>query len=792
LLLQTLLKHLTSVIDSSVIKFEFLAQKNETADSKRFSDLYISSINDTLTFASVDKFPVDVIAAADVPTYDPDEPNSGYFTLIEYAQDKNLIPNDFRSDVVEYMKNDIINRYEDDGDQNNYYRELAGLPNTDDEDYISIPQELCERYDIDPTSYLHELDSVTIKALSSAGFVDEMIKMHPDKKYLNYLGEKAIPTQKARAANNFSLLYVAGDDVPTQFYDLFTKTYERSREYVCTVLYNRSMAKAYEYYDNFMGLCIMFMTIQRIVTLSFREGISRDLYDWEFIRNLYDAYNIPFIESLPMETHMTLIKNFNNLLRHKSTDKVLFDLCSLLGYSNVELEKYYLVRDQKLDANNNPVIVYDADGNIDYSQTYELYFKTVPLDEKNVTLALQDKSSTKTYEEVTEADPFWWDSGDLKDSILKDDFNYYESKYISLKLMYNMSDILFELTYAMRLILDQKDKIDKYSISLNLPKINMRRTFSLFDIAVFILAGISKMNSLEGRIYNKASEISHIYGFRFNAYESDLVDGLMYQLTGGAEGAITGTDAQPYASGAWAADTVWQERDFAARRQYPDSISDTVGDKSVNTSWNRISTADEFNELFGEIKNFEDKLVTAMWETDDINQYNAYRAIYDIYMTKSSVDTMFTKSDGSIATTYLDYLSDADPELYKVINDTDKDNLYDVMNHAINRIEDELNNIENLNLLIDDGDTAYASLISLINFFKSYTVDIHSFNVWYLFDSKYYNALRLFMKISDVQSEMLTKDFLNQLYGDCVNPSIIYPIHDKISMKENIKFNWEA
>lgn len=792
MLLQTLLKHLTSVIDSSVIKFEYLAYKHETVDSKKLSDLYVSASKGTLMFESVDKFPADVIASANVPTYDPDHPNSGYFTLLEYAYDKSLIPKEYRADVVRHMSENIITAYETDGDQNNYYRELAGLPNVDDTEYIEIPAELREQYDIDPSLYLHELDAQTIKSLGSSGFIDEMIAKYPDKRYIKYLGDKAIPTQKARTANNFSLLYVSGDDVPTQFYDLFTKTYERSREYVCTVLYNRSMSKAYEHYDNFMGLCIMFMTIQRIVTLSFREGISRDLYDWDFIRNLYEAYNIPFIESLPMETHMTLIKNFNHLLRHKSTDKVLFDLCSLLGYSNVELEKYYLVRDHKLDANNNPVIVYDADGNVDYTQTYDLYFKSVPLDEKNVTLALQDKSSTKTYEEVTEADPFWWDSGDLKDTILKDDFNYYESKYISLKLLYNMSDILFELTYSMRLILDQKDKIDKYNIDLTLPKINMRRTFSLFDIAVFILAGLCKMNSLDGKVYNKASEISHIYGFRFNAYESDLVDGMLYQLSGGVEGAPTGTEKQPYASGAWFADTVWKERDYPARRQYPDSISDTVGDKPVNTSWNRITSADEFNDLFSEIKNFEDKLTTAMWETDDINQYNAYRAIYDIYMTKASVDTMFEKSDGSIAITYLDYLSDAEPELYKVINDTDKDNLYDVMNHAINRIEEALDDVENLNLLVDDGDTAYASLISLINFFKSYTVDIHSFNVWYLFDSKYYNSLRVFTKISEVQSEMLTKEWLNYLYGDCMSISTKYPIHENLSMKDTIKITREA
>lgn len=801
MLLQTLLKHLTTVIDSAVVKYDKTAQENETLQSRRIADYYEAAVTKTSEFYSYDRFSQDAIINAGVPVYDIANYEQGQYTAMTYVADKERIPVQYRDRVVEEQRKIIISNYEENGDYNNYYRQLSGLPGIGDTDFISLPPDVYERYNIDPSLYIHQIDIETLRTLSHAGIIDSIIAEYPDKEYLKHLGDKKIPSLKARRANNFSLLYINGDDVPTSFYDMFNRIYEQNREYVCTVLYNNSMSKAYDLYDNFMAMCIMFMTMQRMVSLSFRQGISRDLYDWEFIQNLYASYNIPFIDTLPIDTHMTLIKNFNHLLQHKSTDKVLFDLCSLLGYSNIELEKYYLVRTHKTDDNGNPIFVYDENGNPNYREMYDLYFKTVPLDAKNVALALQDNTATKSYEEVTENDPYWWDSGDLKDTILEDDFNYYETKYITLNTIYNMSDIMFELTYSMRSILDQKENIDKYSVSILLPKINMDRPFSLFDIAVFIIAGLCKMNGLKGTILNSASKISHIYGYRNNAYDADMTDALLYELTNGAEGAITGTEENPYVSGASSAAADWLNRSFETTHEFEDdeniTYKDTttqdhiVNDGNLSNEWVGIENANEFNYLFSEIKRFENNLVTAMWNATDINQYNAYRAIYDIYMTKKAVDTMFTKSDGSIASTYLEYLEDSEVDLFSIINETEPEDLYDILNHAVGRLQEEMDSLENLNMLTDDGNTAYDALMSLINFFKSYTVDIHNFNIWYVFDSKYYNSLRFFHKLGLIKSEMLTRDSMNYLYSDCIHSDVSSPIHDSLHLRDTITRKWE-
>lgn len=777
-----MLKNLTTIVDSAVIKYTRLAQENETVQSRRFYDIYISSAEGTSTFNTYEGFYTSAITNAGVPVASVSEANilTGPYTAMMMRANKHRIPMAYRQRVVEEQRKMTIDEYERVGDLNNYYRMLSGLPNVGEpaSEYITlyevdgIDYNIYEKYNIPDGEYVHMLTDDKIKILNRVGIIDILIKMYPDKKYLKYIGPNKIKSSAARRANNFALLSVSVSDIPSSFVDKFAKIYEQNREYVNTVLYNKSMADTHELYDNFMALCVMFMTIQRIVSLAFKDGIERDLYDWEFIRRLYESYNIPFIDTLSIDTHMTLVKNFNYLLRYKSTDKVLFDICSLLGYSNIQIDKYYLVKDQRFDADGNPIIVKDENGNIVGSETYDLYFKSVDLKEKNVTLALQDTSTRISYEEVTENDPLWWDSGDLKNTILEEQFNYYESKYITLNMMYNMSDIMFDTTYSLGLMLDQKENIDAFGIGIPLSRVSTEREFSLFDVVVFVMAGLSKMNGFAGNIPTTGSAIASIYGYNRSDF-NDLSD--------------------PQAQ---AAIQAWYNRNFKGKYKYDDSaiqFDDIINggiteyDEYVSSIWyDDIVDAESFNDLFTNVKNLKENLENAMWETDDINMYTAYRALYDIYMTKEYTNKAFTKSDGTIATTYLDYLSDADQDLYNVISSTDGGDMYDILSHAIGRLQEEIESMDNLNMLLDDSETAYKAITSLINFFKSYTVDIHTFNIWYVFDSKYYNAIRLFGKFGTIESNMLGKTEMNTIYSDCVTGHSIIPFDGKIMMPDKL------
>jgi hypothetical protein len=750
------------MVTDSVVKYNSKAQENETAQSIRIADYYLSAIDNNISFFAFSVFSVEAIVNAfdkipqklkdtekvylsDNGLNFMDNPDgSKRITPQTLASNKLLIPESYRQYVVDSQIEIIIRQYEAIGDSNNYYRMLNGLPNyTTDiigEDYVKLPDDVYIRYNIDPNLYIHQLSSEDLRVITTKGILDEIISNNPDKPYLKFLGNKKISPVKARRANNFSLLYVPSDDIPTSFYEMFNRIYEQNREYVCTVLYNKQMSDSYKMYDNFMGMCVMFMTIQRVVALSFRQGINRDLYDWDFIQKLYSAYNIPFNESINIDTHITMVKNFNHLLRYKASDKVFFDLMSLLGYTNVEFEKYYLVKNHRKDAKGNPL--FDDNGN----PIYELYFKSVGLNEDNVALAIQDKSNTKSYDEVIESDPLWWDSDKLRDDIMKDEFNYVESKYISINMMYNMSEILFNITYAIQLIFSKKEDISNYDIALSFPKLNQNKRINLFDIAVFIVAGICKIRGFAGNTMATPNEIYSIYAYDNDSVNNISVDNALYQLVHGSS--------------------------------------------SPATNWS-ISSAEDFDSLFNSVKDLDVKLVDAMWNTDNIDDYLAYRSLYETAMTKQAVNTMFTKKDGTIADTYLDYLRDTDINLYTIIEESDSEELYDIMNHAVGRLQEQMDSIRDMEMLLDSSGVAYEAIISLIDFFKSYTIDIHSFNVWYLFDSKAYNTIRTFHAINNIDSKLYADTDLNFLYGDNMHANTTIWKNHTIEQKHKIKIVWD-
>jgi hypothetical protein len=331
---------------------------------------------------------------------------------------------------------------------------LSGLPNIETEEryFIKLTVDEQKRAGIMNDSYIHQMSDDEIYKIEECGLLAEIIEKHPDYKYLNYLSYHGIDIVTARITNNFGILKLTNTDIPDYFYNKFLQTYEECRQYFMTVIYIQNFSNSYKLYDNFIGLCIMFMTIQRIVSNTFKYGIEREFYDWSFIQNLYKMYNVPFVNNLPIDYHITILKNLNNLLTYKSTDKVLYDISSLLGYDRIKIFKYYLIKKHVLDENEKPKFfykqkidddgfpVFDDDGNPvlteDLERMYDVYFQKVDIKEQNLALALQDEVYKLKYDEVILDDPYWYDDKELQKMKYNEAYNYVETKYISLNLMY--------------------------------------------------------------------------------------------------------------------------------------------------------------------------------------------------------------------------------------------------------------------------------------------------------------------------------------------------------------------
>lgn len=704
MLLESIFKDLRNIIKSITIKYESKAKQFETLETIKAWDTYYLAVNKYDKFETYPSFTIDVILDSGI--------TSDYKLAQSYAQDKYLIPDNYRYNVLEAQRRYIISNFEE---KNNYYRMLIGLPDVEDTNFIYVDESLAKELGIDPSKPIHELKDEEILLLDKRGYINQLKALYPDKKYLNYLGINKIDLMTAREAKNFSILSIT-KELSEDFYQEFMNTYAMCREYYMSVIYNKDYGSRFDLYDNFIAMMIMVMTIQRIIVNTFKYGINRDFYDLNSIQLLFNAYNVPFIEKLPLEYQRAIARNLNNLLRYKSTDKVLYDICSILGFERANIFRYYLIKEHKLDENEKPIFIYkeetDENGNTilveDKEKMYSLYFQTVELRERNVALALSNSNNRIDYNQVVLDDVFWWEEDEeLKKVIYESEFNYVETKFLGLNVMYKMTEMLFEVIYVFRMILDKKEEVK--DITIELPKIfSNNKKISLFDTVVLLCALVAKKNNMVGNIIHTPSKTLSVLGFNFRA-------------------------------------------DFEAIREeirnnpHLDSkILDYIMDMN-------IMNAKDINNLFKNIRELNDFLVERMARTQNLEQYRAYKKLYDTLMITDHMESLFRKSDGEVAETFLEYLDDHDPLIAEFVRNVDIDQISEYVEHIITRFNALITELKYLYIIYDSNNVILNAIVTLIRFFKSYTVDLAPLNVLYLMDSRYYNMIKMLHDVKNME-----------------------------------------
>ena len=746
MILQTLITNVRSIVNSATIKFKRDATKYETVESKKAADLYMGAINKTDTLDTYQTlYPEAILLAGYKDYYSTYEiiGTPGYELVAKLRQ---FINPEHTENILEAQRKIIIRDYDE---LNEYYRILIGKPpiGTDNADYVYLTEDQETLYNVAHGTPLHLIDDDILYQLDSDGVLATIISENSTKKYLNYIGYRRVDLSVARSSNNFAILKLT-KDIPDAFYQSFISLYEQCREYFSTTIYNSLFSSRYEYYDNFIGLCIMVMTIQRLVAESFKLGIQRNFYDWSFIEAMYNMYNIPLVENLNIDYHISILKNMNNLLRYKSTDKVLFDVCSLLGYERMNIFKYYLVKEHKTDDHGEPLFYYKKEYNSDGTYTlvedkekmYELYFQSVNIKERNVALALSDSNNMKSYSEVTGNDPYWWEESELKESIYNEEFNYMETKYLSLNIMYKMTKMLFEITYIFRLMIDRKD--DLANITIPLPKLYQDKEFKIYDMIIAMICLLCKKCGFNDYTIITASKTAHVYGFNFNSSDINAIKSIIQQSR--------------------------------------------VIDKSIISYFENleIETTDDVNVLFERIREYNDVIIDKMANSTTLDEYNTYRKIFDISIMTKVQEDMFTIEDDDgnsiIATSYLQYLEYNDSILADIIKNTVTDTISSVMEHMTAQLGDTLDNLKYLHLLNDGDSPLFRSITQLIYFFKSYTTDLAALNVLYVFDSKVYNMVKFIEDFRIIYSSMRLEDKLTVL------DKLI--LHGKIRSSDEIAF----
>ena len=456
----------------------------------------------------------------------------------------------------------VIRNYEE---ENDYYRKLNGEPPLHPTGYataeeccipvsdVGFSQEIILDFGIENslnTLYLHQLSPSQLSFAEALGYLDRIKEMHSGDSnfdYLKYMTTKKIYPFVSRMADKFDLLYLPKATL-SALSDDFAAVYSRSRAFMIERYYTEAYRNKYEFYEGFVGLAILFMTIQQLNVMYLDTDITREFYDLDSIKIVYQAYSVPFYEDIPVNYHAKIVKLINRLLAYKGSNHIIFDLAALFDYDKLVIYQYYLMKTQNLNPDGTPHFeytdVYDEDGNyleseLNYEGTYNINFVKRAIGQESPYEAVNNDANYLDYEGVILDDHYWLDDADLREKMYKSEYNFIETKYIGLQTQISMAKYFYETVYYMRMIMDNKDIFSQ--IMINNSKLGT--SVSLFTTVIYLHAlickklgwtqtfdthaapgcnynGGTRCTTCYGNIPTEPTKIAKIFGYNF---KSDLV-----------------------------------------------------------------------------------------------------------------------------------------------------------------------------------------------------------------------------------------------------------------------------
>lgn len=690
------LSEMMNIASSIVWKNPSKALENEPSNIYIEVDMYKAAYEGILDFFSIYQFDYDVLIKCGLS-----------HELAERCVDNKYdIPEAKRDLCVKQQQQYIIDSYIE---QNDYYRMLCGLPDMVDTQFIYAPEES----GIDSKTPVHLLPLSDRFSLEENGWIDKLMEKYPDKKYLKYMAKKRIDPYIARTSPRFAILYFESSSYSNLTAD-FKDTYYQCRDYADRVFYDRAFKRDNDYFDEFIALSILFMTLQLMLSKYLDADITREFYDVESIRLLYESYGVPFYKEIPLDYHLKIVKNINRLISNKGNTLVFYDLFDIFNYANMDLYEYYLLKRHKFDEDGNPIFVYKEDGTLDEEACFEIAFVKVLVD-GDIDLEITDANSKVMYEELTTDDPYWVNDDELISDLYREEYNYIETKYMGVELMFDMYEILFESCYFMRMIQDKRFS------TINVPYYynNVQRNVSIFSLVIFACALICKRSGYTGNIPNDPAGIARVLGFNFKDNLTTIIE------------------------------------DAKTNKYLKDDTTLTSFLLDMN-----INSLDDVNKVFRNIKAFHDYINDRLVETHDKETFEAYYKLKKLLLTTEHINEIYQKSDGSMATSFADLLSDVEPYLYQrymeVEDSTTIATEIQYVLAALSSLSEDLKHLE----FIDSAnlETVISYLMKMLEFFKSAKVDLKDFAVIYTFKSPTFNMLKLIGDIFRIYEEWGGRD----------------------------------
>ena len=803
---------------NSVIKDEERALNCETKETSINGNIYIACKEGRAKWYMF-SYTKDILIDAAIPEY----------LLDQCVKDPMAIPESKREELCNIMVEDFLEKYEE---KNDYYRQLAGLPNYGDPGIPIQDEWIPYGLSKGKAKYLHELDADCLMMMENLGTLESIISMYIDERdpskyrYLDHMGVYAIDPYDARKAEKFQILYLPSIDheqLSTRYRILF----ERNRVYFLRRVYSdaikytgplepkngNSMRETINdegpyklnTYDAFIMVYLTITTIIDLINEIPNFITHKEVFDARCIRYLFESYGLPYYSEIPTKYQLRLIKNINILIKYKSSRRNMIDICNIFGFENIKVFKYYILRDRKTDKDGNYIFAYkdvpDPDDPTktitieDPTQEYELKFIKMPIDD-NPDEYIKKVEDHISYDIHTIND-YWWDGEDdhqvIKDAHLNAEFSCRRSKYISIDTTVEMKALAFDLPYFYNLLYDIH-KLEEYLL-LSVPYINTAHRFRLTDLFIYLFA----MNDL----YNMLPD--YIYTNQFLDYNSETGEYTIRDVEAKVEYDI---DHDYYYISNMDDLTNSHDLSLYAFNIMPDTEEinrflaenfvtwEDVGIKDFKMYGNPIVRYEDLLAVFNTNKGVHDHIVKMMANAETEKEHALYEKIYKMLMTKLFQLDYFIDQEGHMPRTYTEYLQNRDSLLYISLVDVSKiedkearrKEIDSIVSQCIYAIDEYIDTETYKNIFsnLPTVSTEYIKkyVAKIIEIFKSYKIQLYDISSSYRFADSNENLIRPTDYISNIHLTTRYTDKVEVL--DNMIPALNTEFKEYISIGERV------
>lgn len=711
------------MVKGCVLKDEHEAFDNETMESLQNGDTYVLISEGRGSFAL---FYYDKETLSKIPSLTPEQ-------IEEYAADNSSIPQEIRPVLYKIASDDFMSNYEE---LNSYYRCLNGLP-----DYGTIGLLIDRSIIIVNTARnrakraanpitennlvpIHELSDAEIEILEYDGTLAKLREQNPSLKYLNHLGFKRISIYNARSTPKFGLLYLPKPSSIEVMRD-FKERIELNRVVFLKTIYSEAYKFQSDYYDKFMMIMITLQSFVDMIVYMPEYIIRKDIFDLRTAQYIFESNGVEYFPEIPLRYQIALVKNLNRLVKFKSTDKCIVDICSLFGFNNVKVFKYYILKDRKITSPVTmdylykkrevtdtstipPTITYEEDND----ENYDLAFIKVPIGEV-YDQYIRDNTTLLDYDTVIDGDNYWngdKDRDEVLSAIKEHDFNVLRSKYIAVEAAFDITELTFQMCYFLNILFH--NDVDKSLLTVKMPNINNTAWFELVDIFILMYSMGYAYNGVDDNIMDTQGKVLSILGFNF---EADLV-----------------------ALGEWILEKGYKIEDFGIEGF---TIPDTI------MSFNQL------HEIYTTNKKIYDHVAAQLVHPEKKEIYDIYKKIYESLMIMDLNQIYYKLPSGETAKTFTEFLKYKDGTLYAYLMTIKAEPSFEQRRiniaNEVTTITAYLQEYIDLdyipyifsNLPSVSIDYIKNYIATVINFFKSFKLHLLNISTIYKFEGKLENTI---------------------------------------------------